>query len=56
MPMNRPSTSSRIFLLADRRPQPGAAYGPLQRYRLARVALGSRPALAERPGGEAKRP
>lgn len=47
-PMNRPSTSSRILLLADRRTQPGAPYGPIQRYRLARLAPGSRPAAGRR--------
>lgn len=40
--MNRPSNSSRIFLLAQRRTPSDGANGQIQRYRLARVSRSTR--------------
>jgi hypothetical protein len=53
--MNRPSPSSRIFLLADRRPASVAGSGPVARYRLARLQPGAGAAQAGRRLGDPKR-
>ncbi len=46
--MTRPTASSRILLVADRRAETDAATGtPVRRYRLARLRFDDRPASAD---------
>ncbi len=46
--MTRPTTSSKVLLVADRRSEADASSGPpARRYRLARLRFDSRPAGAD---------